>query len=169
MATYFVIFGAAVRADGKPSGSLARRVEGALALAKDVRPRVFLATGGVGRYGPAEAEVIRDLLLAAGVQEKEVLIENRATDTLQSVLFCHTILRGRSDVDLLVPCSSNYHNFRCALLFRMLGYRIRIGRMPAELSRLGPWKWSRYVAKEILATPYDAALLLFCRLTRRLP
>ena len=169
MATFFVIFGAAVRADGTPSGSLARRVEGALALAADVRPRVFLATGGVGRYGPAEAHVIRDLLLVAGALEKEVLTENQATDTLQSVLFCHAILRGRSDVDLLVPCSSNYHNFRCALLFRMLGYRVRIGRMPAELSQLGPWKWSRYVAKEILATPYDATLLLFYRLSNRLP
>jgi uncharacterized SAM-binding protein YcdF (DUF218 family) len=141
-------------------------VEGACALASDVRPRVFLATGGVGRYGPAEARVIHDLLVAAGAQEQEILIEDKATDTLQSVLFCHAILRGRNDVDLLVPCSSGYHNFRCALLFRMLGYRVRIGRMPPELSHLGPWKWGRYVVKEMLALPYDAALLLFRNATR---
>ncbi|MEO8317090.1 MAG: YdcF family protein [Bradyrhizobium sp.] len=169
MAVYFVIFGAAVRADGTPSGSLARRVEGALALARDVRPRLFLATGGVGRYGPAEAQVIRNLLLAAGAQEQEILTEDRATDTLQSVLFCHAILRGRSDVDLLVPCSSGYHNFRCALLFRILGYSVRIGRMPPELAHLGLWRWSRYVVKEIVALPYDAALLLCRRLLNRLP
>jgi uncharacterized SAM-binding protein YcdF (DUF218 family) len=166
MAVYFVIFGAAVRADGTPSGSLSRRVEGACALANDVRPRVFLATGGVGRYGPAEACVIHDLLVAAGAQEQEILIEDKAADTLQSVLFCHAILRSRNDVDLLVPCSSGYHNFRCALLFRMLGYRVRIGRMPAELSHLGPWKWGRYLFKEMLALPYDAALLLFRNTTR---
>ena len=82
MAIYFVIFGAAVLAGGKPSGSLSRRVEGALELASDVRPRVFLATGGVGRSGPAEARVIHDLLVAAGAQEGEIVVEDQATDTL---------------------------------------------------------------------------------------
>jgi uncharacterized SAM-binding protein YcdF (DUF218 family) len=168
MTRYFVIFGAAVRADGTPSGSLIRRTEGALALAKDVRPRMFLATGGVGRYGPAEAYVIRDLLLAADTQQQEILIEDQAKDTLQSILFCHVILRSRADVELLMPCSSGYHNPRCALLFRMLGYRVRIGRMPPDLPHIGPWKWGRYVLKEILALPYDAALLLFYRVTDRL-
>jgi uncharacterized SAM-binding protein YcdF (DUF218 family) len=166
MAVYFVIFGAAVRADGTPSGSLSRRVEGAYALAGNVRPRVFLATGGVGRYGPAEARVIHDLLVAAGALEQEILVEDKATDTLQSVLFCHALLRSRNDVDLLVPCSSGYHNFRCAVLFRMPGYRVRTGRMPPELPHLGPWKWGRYVLKEMLALPYDAALLLFHNATK---
>lgn len=161
MATYFVIFGAAVRPDGIPSGSLARRIEGALALANDVHPRMFLATGGVGRAGPAEACVIRDGLLAAGVLDQEIAIEDKATDTLQSVLFCHAILDHRKDVDLLVPCSSGYHNLRCAVLFRMLGYRVRIGRMPPDLRHLGGWKWGSYVLKEILALPYDVTLLLF--------
>jgi uncharacterized SAM-binding protein YcdF (DUF218 family) len=163
---YFVIFGAAVGPDGAPSGTLARRIEGALALARDVRPRFFLATGGTGRSGLAEARVIQSVLLAAGVQEQEVIVEDQATDTLQSVLFCHEILRRRNDVDDLVACSSFYHNFRCASLLRMLGYRVRIGRMPADLPHLRWWTWSRYVLKEILATPYDAALLLFHRAIR---
>lgn len=166
MSTYFVIFGAAVLPDGRPSGSLARRIEGALALADNVRPRLFVGTGGVGRFGPAEAHVIHDLLRSAGVQEHEIVIEDEATDTLQSVLLCHAILRRRTDVDLLVSCSSGYHNFRCALLFRMLGYRVRVGRMPRDLPHLGVWKWTRYVLKEALAVPYDAVLLLFHIATR---
>jgi uncharacterized SAM-binding protein YcdF (DUF218 family) len=161
MTTYFVIFGAAVLTDGKPSGSLLRRVEGALALASDVRPRVFLATGGRGAGGPGEGRGNHDLLLDGGVQEQEIVVEDQATDTLQSVLFCHAILGSRKDVDFLVPCSSGYHNFRCALLFRMLGYRVRIGRMPPDLPHIGPWKWVSYVLKETLALPYDATLLLF--------
>src|SRR5260221_11212681 len=106
MAVYFVIFGAAVLPGGRPSGSLSRRVEGALALAREQRPRMFLATGGVGRHGPAEARVIHDLLLAADVPEQEILIEEEAKDTLQSVLLCHAILRRRTDIDFLVTCSS---------------------------------------------------------------
>ena len=168
MSHYFVIFGAAVRADGTPSGSLMRRAEGALALAKDVRPRIFLATGGVGRYGPAEALVIRDLLLAGGAVQQEILIEDKATDTLQSILFCHAIMRSRNDVELLTPCSSGYHNLRCAILFRLLGYRVRTGRMPSDLPHIGPWKWGRYVLKEALALPFDVSLLLLRRATGRL-
>lgn len=128
---------------------------------------MFLATGGVGRYGPAEASVIHDLLIAAGVPEQEIVIEDQATDTLQSVLLCHDILRGRKDVDLLVPCSSGYHNLRCALLFRMLGYRVRIGSMPSDLPHLGLVKWATYVLKEILALPYDTALLSLHIASRR--
>jgi len=159
MNTYFVIFGSAVRADGTPSGSLARRVEGALVLARTTPQRMFVGTGGVGRHGPAEAHVIRDLLVAAGIEPNDILIEDQALDTLQSVLLCDAILRPRKDVGLIVPCSSSYHNLRCALLFRMLGYRVRIGRVPSDLPHLGPTKWGAYVFKELFALPYDAVLL----------
>jgi vancomycin permeability regulator SanA len=165
MTVYFVIFGAAVLPGGMPSGSLSRRVEGALALARNQRPRMFLGTGGVGRNGPAEARVIRNLLIAADVPEQEILIEEEARDTLQSVLLCDAILCRRTDIDILVMCSSGYHNVRCALLFRILGYRVRIGRMPPDLPHLGFWKWSRYVLKEALALPYDMLLLLLRRAT----
>lgn len=159
VAVYFMIFGARVNPDGSPSGTLARRVEGALAAARDVRPRMFVATGGVGDAGPAEGQVIAGLLAAAGVDGSEILVEDRASDTLQSVLFCDALLRRCDDVECIVPCSSGYHNFRCAVLLRVLGYPVRRGRMPADLPYLGWWKWSRYVFKEMLALPYDATLL----------
>ncbi len=160
MSKYFVIFGAAVLPDGRPSGTLVRRVQGALALARDVPDRVFLATGGVGRYGTAEAHLSRKLLLAAGAEPQEILIEDQAADTLQSALFCDTILRLRGDVDQLVICTSTYHIPRCALLFSILGYPVRIGRMPSDLPHVGLRKWIVCVLKECLATPYDASLLL---------
>ena len=86
-------------------------------------------------------------------------VEDRATDTLQSVLFCDALLRQRDDIEYIVPCSSSYHNLRCAVLLRILGYPVRQGRMPPDLRHLGAWKWSRYVFKEMLALPYDATLL----------
>ena len=154
-----MIFGARVNPDGSPSGTLARRVEGAIAEARNVRPRMFVATGGAGDAGPAEGRVIARLLAAAGVDDREILVEDRATDTLQSVLFCDALLRQRDDIECIVPCSSSYHNFRCAVLLRILGYPVRQGRMPSDLPYLGPWKWARYLFKEMLALPYDASLL----------
>jgi uncharacterized SAM-binding protein YcdF (DUF218 family) len=161
LAHYLVILGAAVRQDGTPSGSLSRRVEGALAFAHSVGSAKFLATGGVGRYGPAEALVIRDLLRARGIRDEDILVEDRATDTLESILNCDAILRSREDVDVVVPCTSRYHVARCALLFVLLGYRVRWPSMPADRRHIGTWKWLSYWLKELVATPYDALLLLF--------
>ncbi|HET7402005.1 MAG TPA: YdcF family protein [Usitatibacter sp.] len=160
MAHYLVILGAAVRQDGTPSGSLSRRVEGALAFARSVGCAKFLATGGVGRHGPAEALVIRELLRAGGIRDEDILVEDRATDTLESIVNCDAILRLREDVDVVVPCTSRYHVARCALLLALLGYRVRWPSMPADRRHIGTWKWLLYWLKELVATPYDALLLL---------
>jgi uncharacterized SAM-binding protein YcdF (DUF218 family) len=160
MASYLIIFGAAVRADGTPSGSLLRRVEGALAAAPSYPEPRFLVTGGLGRHGPAEAIVMRDLLMAKGVASKNILLETQAKDTLESIRFCGIILASLSDVALLVPCTSRYHLPRCAILLRLLGYPVARPHMPADRPHLGTRKWLSYALKEFLALPYDVMLLL---------
>ncbi|TFW29942.1 YdcF family protein [Duganella callida] len=169
MAIYLIIFGAAVRADGSASPSLARRVDGAwrYALAQPGAVR-FLATGGVGRHGPAEALVMRDLLLARGCDEQLILLETQAGDTLESVVRCERILAGLTDIELVAVCTSGYHQYRCALLLRLLGYRVALPAMPADRPFLGGFTWGRYVAKECLALPYDVLLLLLFKLGRGL-
>jgi vancomycin permeability regulator SanA len=161
LSIYLIIFGAAVRPDGTASGSLARRVQGALAAAKALDSPIFLATGGVGRYGPAEAIVMRIMLLAAGIPDERILVEDKAFDTLDSVRRCHLILQQRADAELVIPCTSNYHTPRCAWLLRLLGYRVKIAAMPGDGQSLGFGKLLLYVVKEILVTPYDLLLLLF--------
>lgn len=161
MVTYLVIFGAAVKPDGTPSGTLLRRVEGALRASEDAPGCVFLGTGRVGRHGPAEGEAIAALLAARGVPQSRILVEREAGDTLESALYCHEILRHQPP-GLVITCSSNYHNARCAVLLRLLGHRVRIPTMPADLPHLGWPKWSVYVLKELLALPYDV-MVLFAR------
>jgi len=160
LSIYLIIFGAAVRPDGTASGSLARRVQGALAAAKALDSPIFVATGGIGRYGPAEATVMRTMLLAAGIPDERILVEDTALDTLDSVRRCHAILRQRTDAETVIPCTSNYHAPRCAWLLRLLGYRVRIVAMPDDGQFLGSRKLLLYIAKEVLVTPYDILLLL---------
>lgn len=169
MAAYLIIFGAAVRADGNASGSLRRRIDGAWRYAQqhpgmDIR---FLATGGQGRHGAAEAVVIRDLLVERGCDASVILLEPEARDTLESIERCERILAGFPDIDLLVICTSSYHQYRCAVLLRMLGYKVILPPMPDDRPFLGTWKWSRYIAKEFIALPYDALLLLLRRTLSR--
>jgi uncharacterized SAM-binding protein YcdF (DUF218 family) len=167
MADYIVIFGAAVRADGSPSGSLQRRCETALRHGGGgAQGPVYLPTGGVGRHGPAEALVMREWLLEHGVAESRIVLECEAHDTLESVRRCSRILRRRADADSVLVATSDYHGPRCALLFRIAGFDCRALPAAPDRPHLGSAKWLRYVLKELIATPWDAAWLLWHRFRR---
>ncbi len=114
-----VIFGAAVRADGAASTALRRRVEAAVACGRTMPDALYVPTGGVGRYGPAEAEVMARLLRDFGVAEAAILRESTATDTLSSVRAVRRLLGGRHAP--VYAATSAYHLPRCLLLRRRAG------------------------------------------------
>jgi uncharacterized SAM-binding protein YcdF (DUF218 family) len=167
VADYIVIFGAAVRADGSASGSLRRRCENAVRYggAEHGNP-FFLPSGGIGRHGPAEALVMRDILVELGIEEQRVLLECEARDTLESVRLCTHILRRRPDVGQVIVSTSSYHRMRCTLLFRLAGFDSTALPTASDRPYLGWSKWLRYVLKELLATPWDAAVLLAHKIGR---
>ena len=79
-----VIFGAAVRPDGRPSQTLRYRVDAAARFgARFARP-LFIPTGAKGRYGDAEATVMARQLIDAGFPAEAILEETTGTDTLSS-------------------------------------------------------------------------------------
>ena len=169
MADYYVIFGAGVRPDGSPSGTLARRVHGAWLHGRERAESRYLPTGAIGRHGPSEASVMRDLLIRCGVPGERIVLEERGTDTLSSVVECTRILGELGDeVDRVIVCTSPYHIPRCRLLFRIAGVATEAAAMPSDLSALGLRRWLYYVAREVVATPWDAALALLEH-TRRHP
>ncbi|HEX4739193.1 MAG TPA: YdcF family protein [Allosphingosinicella sp.] len=157
---YIILFGAAVSTDGRPSHTLASRIEGAAEWAAAHPRDMLIATGGVGRRGPAEAWVMAELLRAKGIADERILLEPHGRDTLESVRLCDALLRERGDCARIVCCTSAFHQPRCALLFRLLGYRVVLPPMPSGRRRLGRARYARYVLKEAVATPYDALLML---------
>lgn len=169
--TYLIIFGAAVRLDGSPSGSLRRRVEAAIVAASSVSNRRFLPTGGVGRFGPSEAEVMKHILMDSGVPESEIIIESEADDTLSSVIRCHRILRTKTEklringgnqiIRPLAICTSDYHMLRCRLLFRLLGWPTVACIAKDDRTELGLLKWLGYYLRDWIAIPCDLVLLFW--------
>ena len=160
MSVYYIIFGAAVRADGTPSGTLLRRVEGAVAAAAGDPGARFMPTGGRGASGHVEAEVMRALLIAQGIDPARIVPESEGRDTLESVRLCDALLRRLGQVDVVVPCTSRYHLPRCTLLLRLLGWRVRVPAMPSDRGRVPASRLLLFTLKEVPALPYDAALLL---------
>ncbi len=157
---YFVIFGAAIRPDGSPSGTLKRRVRGAVDAASNNADATFVPSGGIGRHGPAEAEVMAGLLRDAGIPKTRIIEDRDAGDTFDSAVNVARIVRLRSNRFRIVVCSSGYHNPRCALLFWLLGIPVRIPRMPSDRQHLGLMKWAYFCLREIPALLWDGIFML---------
>ena len=165
MRPVIIIFGAAVRPDGSPSGALRMRVEDALATARELPDPVFMPTGGQGRYGKAEADVMADLLAAGGVDRARIVLEPTARNTLRSVVACRRLM-GSTRAPIYVA-TSGYHMPRCLTLLRLVGLRARPGRLrrrTASRDVVKRWCWR---LREAPALPFDSALAVLMRLRNR--
>jgi uncharacterized SAM-binding protein YcdF (DUF218 family) len=163
-----VIFGAAVRPDGRPSGTLRRRVAAAMAFAARWPEAIFIPTGGIGRFGASEASVMAGLLRCDARPGWSILLEETATDTLSSVRAVRRLLRAHALGGPVYAATSAYHLPRCLLLFWLAGVPARPcppPDAPAAAHRWRRWYWR---LREIPAIPYDAALTVLLRLAGRL-
>jgi len=162
---YLVIFGAAVTADGEPSGSLRRRIEGAWHAAQNLNAPKFVLTGGQGKHGPPEAKVMAQALLGLGASQGDLILETKSLDTLESIYHTTEILKSLPEAPASVMvCSSNYHNYRCQILYRLMGIKSTRAHMPSDRPALGTAKWLYYHLRETIATPWDILLLLLGKL-----
>lgn len=161
MADAIVIFGAAVRPGGRPSETLRRRVEAALAFGRTLDAPLFVPTGGLGRHPPTEARVMAHLLQRAGIPASRIRLEETGRDTLSSAVAVAALLRGHAG--RVHAASSSYHVPRCVLLLRLAGLRAHPAPPPRQKVRDLWWWWAR----EAAALPYDVALMLWRRLRGR--
>ena len=150
-----VIFGAAVRRDGGPSAAMRERVEAALRLGRTLRDPLYVPTGGVGRHGPAEAALMRDLLMRDGVPAERIRPEGAARNTIRSVRNVRALLGPFAGP--VYAATSGYHLPRCVLLLRIAGFRAR--PCPPLRLRAGPYWWAR----EAAGVPVDVLLAVWWR------
>lgn len=148
--TLIVVFGAAVRADGTPSPTLARRVGYALAAAEAEPGAHLFCSGGQGRFGPPEATVM-GRLLAGQVPAERLHLDIESRDTLETVRAAAAFYR-KGGFDRLIAATDNYHDPRVRMLFALYGIRSR----PIPFARRGPGRlmW-RMRLREAAALPYD--------------
>ncbi len=116
-----LIFGAVVRPDGKPSVTLRRRVEAALACAKGHQEVRFIPTGAIGRFGRSEASVMADLLTESGVSGDRIQVEETGSDTLASVRAVSRLLHQERSRGPVMVATSAYHLPRCLILLCLFG------------------------------------------------
>lgn len=157
-APLIAIFGAAVLPSG-PSRSLLRRIGYGLAAARAHPQAKVLCSGGVGRFGPSEASVMVERLVAEGVALERLIADEESLDTLQSVVAAGR-WRRKLEASQVIVCSDVYHVPRIRLMLRALGVPSAAGpRLPGRGgSSLA--HWTRMTLREGLAIPYDLAIVL---------
>jgi len=145
-----VVLGAAVLHGGEPSASLARRVRHAARLWRDGAVRDLLLTGGVGRFPPSEAEVMRRLAERDGVDPSRIVLEERATTTLESAVYCPPIIAAYGWRRVLLVTDA-YHLPRSLLAFRRHGVQAHGSAPPDGRGGTARWRWAAMHAREAVA------------------
>ncbi len=156
-----IIFGAAVLPDGRPSPALARRIECAVRLADPSPGFYFIVTGGMGRFPPSEAEVMRDELIRRGIPASQILADDRSRNTRESILEVARILRSLPTMPRSnFVATDTYHEWRCRFLLRLLGVRTQHAKLSSGFAANGFLRWSFYYLREALAIPKDVFMLV---------
>ena len=155
-----IVLGAAVLEGGKPSKALKRRVFHAVNLIKQERANYLLLTGGVGKYPPSEAGVMKDLAIAEGLPENIIFIEKYGISTFSSIMRCIKIIVEQKWSDVIVV-SDTYHIIRAIFVLRCfkvkaVGSGAKGGRKENKL-----WKWYYYLFREFFALLWYIFLVLY--------
>jgi uncharacterized SAM-binding protein YcdF (DUF218 family) len=153
-----VVLGAAVGADGRPGKALRRRVaEGVRRLEAGAAP-VLLLSGGKGDGVPAEAEAMRDLALAAGVSDEQLVLEAESRSTLENARCSARIMRARGWRRALVVTDA-VHLPRALMAFRALGIDVKGAAAQGGARDEPVWAWPVHLAREALTFLWYGVLI----------
>ena len=160
-----IVFGAAVWDCHRPSPSLRRRVLHSVELFNKKLSETILMTGGIGKFPPAEAILMRDLAIQHGVPSSNIVIESVSTSTFESISRCAEIMRRRGWNKAIVVTDS-FHLLRSVYTLRSFGINAS-GSSPTRGKEETPrWKWICYSLREFIALPYYF-LLIFLKKLRK--
>ncbi len=107
----------------------------------------IIASGGVGKHAPAEAELIRRICRDLGVPDTAIRVEAKSTSTHENLAFSQPLLDDPHGPVVLV--SDLYHLPRARLVARRLG--IRASAAHPGLRRRNPLRYLRLSLRELAA------------------
>jgi uncharacterized SAM-binding protein YcdF (DUF218 family) len=125
-----IVLGIALE-NGKPTDDLICRLDTAEQyLLEHPEASAILTGGNADDSGKTEAAVMRDILLARGIPEKQMILEDQADSTKANFRNAANLIDPNAPVVLI---SSNYHMDRAVQIARKAGFT-DIQRLPAKSS-----------------------------------
>jgi len=114
-ADVIIILGSAVWPGERPSPSLEARVQHGILLYQRGMADYLILSGGVGRYPPAEAEMMRRLAVSHGVPEQSLILDTKSSSTIESIQRAGSTMR-QYDWNTAVIVSDPFHMYRALLM-----------------------------------------------------
>lgn len=129
-APYVLVLGAKLFGD-KPSVSLKNRLDVACMYLHSHSHVKVIVSGGQGEDEDIpEAHSMRNYLMAHGVEEHRILMEDRSTNTYENLKFSMDLY----DVTHAVVVSNTYHLYRTKIIANRLGLRMEPLPAPTPIS-----------------------------------
>ena len=118
-AGYVIVLGLALE-NGKAPKDLEYRVDTAYKYKKENPEALLILTGGnPGEDGRTEAEVMQEMLLAKGVAEEDLILEDKASNTREN--FKNSIKKMPDNVKIAL-ITNNYHMNRAKRIAKEAGF-----------------------------------------------
>ena len=159
-----IVLGAAVGKGGQPSRALRRRVLHGVKLLDDKKANYLLVTGGLGKYPPAEAVVMRNLALDTGVQKEKIILEEKGTSTFTNAKRSVRIMHNHNWSNAIVV-SDSYHLFRAKFVFRCFGINVIGSAAKGGKQENTSLRWLYYHLREIIAFAWYIILIVFDKIS----
>lgn len=119
--TAMIVLGCKVRGT-EPSLMLRRRLETALTALEAYPEMICIVSGGKGTDEViAEAECMRDWLIANGIDENRIRVEDQSTSTSENLRFSQEILEEEGIRGELLIVTDGYHQMRAQYLAQREG------------------------------------------------
>jgi uncharacterized SAM-binding protein YcdF (DUF218 family) len=126
-----LVLGAATMAPGVPGPALRRRIEHGVSVFFIRGASHLIVSGGVVGPPPAEAEVMRQMAVALGVDAARIVVENEARNTFENAVYAGRIIRDRG-WRRVVLVTDAFHLPRAAFVFARLGIAVESCGVPRQ-------------------------------------
>jgi vancomycin permeability regulator SanA len=141
-----VILGNKVNEDGTLSDRLKSRLDCGLGLFKTGRVKKIIVSGGLGKEGFNEGDKMHDYLIANGIPDSAISVDNKGDNTLETVkntLALQTKLNFKS----VIVVSQYFHVTRTKMLFHKYGFTNVSSASPSYFE----WRDSYSLVREFFA------------------
>lgn len=119
---FIIILGAKIKDDGTLTPLLKARVDKALDFGNKQyeitkKKIVYVPSGGKGSDEViSEAEAIKNYLIEKGVKEKQIIIEDKSTSTIENMKFSKNKIDNINKNAMIGFATTNYHVFRSGVI-----------------------------------------------------
>lgn len=118
---YLMVLGCGVRGD-TPSLMLKARLDKALNYLERNSGCTVIVTGGKGPdENISEAEAMRRYLMANGVDEEMIIMEDKSTSTTENFRFSNALVNGALEKESTAVITTDFHIYRAEALGNMQG------------------------------------------------